>query len=412
MPIAAVDYGVIRDLIFAKAGIVLAPGSEYLVESRLAPVAREAGMRGLSDLAQRLRETKNTPLHARVVEAMTTNETSFFRDVHPFEALRQQLLPELIQKRAGERKLAIWCAAASSGQEPYSVAMLLREHFAELRTWSLSFLATDLSTEMLARCREGVFSGLELARGLSPALRKRFFEPKGENFQISADLRGMIEFKPLNLTEVWPRMPKFDLVFMRNVLIYFDNATKSKILTRVRSQLAPDGALLLGSTETTLKLDNGFEPVRVDRTVVFRPRGVVQASAGAGAAAAPRASAAPASPAARAAAAKARPSRAHPRFQLPCFAAFEQGATPGRGIIADISQTGVRLDRPVPALAVGARVKLTIQLLDGEPAIEVEASVVRTTPTGVGLQFAPGSAEQQRIGECLVLRTAAAGAKK
>ncbi len=394
MPIAAIDLSFVRELVRARSGIALGPESDYLVEARLAPLARELGLRSLAALVQRLREGRTGPLHERVVEAMTTNETSFFRDRHPFETLREVVLPELIRKRAAARRLSLWCAAASSGQEPYSVAMLLRDHFPELRGWKLDFLATDLSSEMLARCRAGLFNDLEIERGLPAALKARHFEARGGTWQIAAELRRMIDFKPLNLSGAWPKLPRFDLVLMRNVLIYFDHATRQEILARTRAQLAPDGVLFLGATETSLELDGAFEPLRVGRSVCFRLRDPARKPERGGRGPAPLAA-----PAARA-------SRASPRFAFPRFASFRSGQGPGRGILVDVSESGARLEHPDPLPALGARLTLAFLPVEGEPPIEVEASVARRTPGGIGLRFTPGTPAQLRIAEGVVWWTA------
>ena len=272
MALDPIDFGVIRDLAYARAGIVLTLANEYLVETRLLPIARELGANGVAGLIQRLRERDWSPLHARVVEAMTTNETSFFRDHHPFETLRKQVVPDLIRRNATEKRIHFWCAACSSGQEPYSVLILLREHFPELTSWDLVFWATDYSSQMVERTRSGVFNGYEINRGLGSTLRDRYFRQVGADWQANETLRAVLKLRTLNLTEVFPPMPKFDVIFMRNVLIYFDTETKKRILARTRAQLRPEGLLMLGSTETTLNIDDHFESVKIGMTSCFRVR--------------------------------------------------------------------------------------------------------------------------------------------
>jgi chemotaxis protein methyltransferase CheR len=205
-----------------------------------------------------------------VVDAMTTNETSWFRDAHPFNALRDELLPDLIERRRVARTISIWCAASSSGQEPYSIAMLIR-HFPELESWNVRILATDISPSMLKRTQEGLYSQLEVNRGLPAPLLVQHFNRVGMHWEVSDDLRRMVQTEFVNLAAPWPVLPPFDLIFMRNVLIYFDVPTKQTILGRVRRQLRPDGLLLLGGAETTMNLDANFERVQIGRSNWYRP---------------------------------------------------------------------------------------------------------------------------------------------
>ncbi|MFM8270962.1 MAG: CheR family methyltransferase [Gemmata sp.] len=192
---------------------------------------------------------------------MVTTETSFFRDAHPFEALRKSVLPELLKARQAEKRLSLWCAASSSGQEPYTVALILREYFPELADWKVTFQATDISQDMLARCRDGSYSQIEVNRGLPAALLVKYFRQEGARWRARDDLRAMIEFTRLNLAAPWPVMPTFDLILMRNVMIYFDVDTKKSILRRLARQLRPDGYLVLGGAETTLNLDDSYARV-------------------------------------------------------------------------------------------------------------------------------------------------------
>jgi len=275
MPISAAEFDYVRTLIRERAGIALEPGKEYLVESRLDPLARQEGF---PTLAHFISSLKSSPfaggLHHKVVQAMTTNETSFFRDVRPFEVLKTMVLPELVNKRSAQRALNFWCAAASTGQEPYSVAMVMREAASTLLpTWNFRFIATDISTEVLARAIQGRYSQLEVNRGLPASLLVKYFQQEGNEWQIKAEIRRMVEFREINLTEPWSTLPPMDLVFMRNVLIYFSVETKKGILAKVRQLLKPGGFLFLGSSETTLNLDDGFEPVPTDRTACYRLRG-------------------------------------------------------------------------------------------------------------------------------------------
>lgn len=266
------DFEFVRDLMLKSAAIVLETGKEYLVESRLAPLAHQEGFASLAELIDQLRKQPFNGLHWKIIEAMTTNETSFFRDVHPFEALKRAILPELLTKRAHERRLHIWCAASSSGQEPYSVAMLLREYFPTLASWTIRFIASDISTEMLARSREGRYSQLEVNRGLPATLLAKYFQRQGTEWQIKEELRQMIEFQQVNLAKTWPSLPPMDIILMRNVMIYFDVATRKAILNKIYRLLRPDGYLFLGGAETTMNLDDAFERVEFDRSGCYRLR--------------------------------------------------------------------------------------------------------------------------------------------
>jgi chemotaxis protein methyltransferase CheR len=254
----AVEFDYVCRLVRDQSGIVLEAGKEYLVDARLAPVAHRADLRSVSELVGRLRAGPDHALAARVVEAMATTETSFFRDLHPFETLKTAVLPDLVRRRRDERRLVVWCAACSTGQEPYSVALLLRENFPDLPTWRIELLATDLSGEVLARARSGRFSQLEVNRGLPAALLVKYFRQQGAAWELREDIRRMVEFRELNLTRPWPALPRTDLVLLRNVMIYFDAATKSAILDRVARVLRPDGYLVLGGAETTLNLSGSF----------------------------------------------------------------------------------------------------------------------------------------------------------
>ncbi|MHB1327962.1 MAG: CheR family methyltransferase, partial [Gemmatimonadales bacterium] len=222
MAIQTQTFEFVRNLVHKRAAIVLEPGKEYLVESRLAPLARSEGFKSIDELVQRLAATAVTPLHTKVVEAMTTNETTFFRDLHPFEALRTVVLPRLIEARASTRRLTIWSAACSSGQEPVTLAMLIKEHFPQLATWRVSLLATDLSSAMVERTKAGRFSQLEINRGLPAPLLLKYFTKVGTDWLVREDIRAMIDCQVMNLATPWPAFPPMDLILMRNVLIYFD----------------------------------------------------------------------------------------------------------------------------------------------------------------------------------------------
>ncbi|QBI21258.1 protein-glutamate O-methyltransferase CheR [Egibacter rhizosphaerae] len=269
MSLAPADFDYVRTLVRDEAAIVVEPGKSYLVESRLAPVARRHGLQTIDRLVQQLR--RGSPrLRDEVVEAMTTNETSFFRDVHPFTSLEERVIPELMQRRAARRQLVFWSAACSSGQEPYSVAMLLREKFPQLASWNVRIVASDISAEMLGRAAAGRFSQLEVNRGLPARYLAKYFQREGAEWQISDEIRRMVEFRAVNLIQPWPRMPPVDVLLLRNVLIYFDHGTKREILARCRQTLQPDGFLFLGAPETTLNVDPAFDRVQHGQTICYQ----------------------------------------------------------------------------------------------------------------------------------------------
>jgi chemotaxis protein methyltransferase CheR len=272
MAITTGEFDFVREMVRKKSGIVLEPGKEYLVEARLSALARQQKLDSASALIARVQGNLGDPLHKLVVEAMTTNETSFFRDLHPFEALKRVVIPALSLSRAASKSLSIWCGASSTGQEPYTIAMTLRESIPDIDSWKLTFIATDLSSEMIARSRAGRYNQIEINRGLPAALMVKYFTKQGLEWEISPKLRSMIDFREMNLTQAWPGLPSFDIVFMRNVLIYFDAETKKDILRRVRGLLRPDGYLFLGSAETTMGLDDGFERTQIEKSGCYRIR--------------------------------------------------------------------------------------------------------------------------------------------
>jgi len=265
------DIVFVAELVYEEAAIVLSPEKAYLIEARLDSLARKLGFDTTSALVEKVRAGGLTgkDLAGKVVDAMTTNETSFFRDIHPFTALRKQVLPEIIARREADRKLNIWCAACSSGQEPYTIAMLLAAHFPELESWQLGFLASDISEEMLERCRSGRFSKLEVNRGLPASMLVKYFEQDGADWVVKKSLRDRIDFRRINLIGNWPLMPKMDIVFIRNVLIYFDAETKASILKKIRGAMDPHGYLFLGGTETTFNIDTSFHRMRIEGSTVY-----------------------------------------------------------------------------------------------------------------------------------------------
>jgi len=273
MPLEKIEFDYLRQLVREHSAIVLDESKEYLVEMRLMSLARVEGYGSVDDLARHLRNTRYSPLHAQVVDAMTTNETSFFRDLHPFESMKMDLLPAAIKRNEATRTLTIWCAACSSGQEPYSIAMLLYDAFPQLRNgWKVNLLAGDLSQEMLKRARQGLFSQLEINRGLPATHLVRYFRKDGAGWQVKDEIRNMIQFHELNLSTSWPNIPPVDFLFLRNVLIYFDMDTKRQILRKARGVLRPEGVLFLGGAETTFNVDDAWERVQSGKTVYYRVR--------------------------------------------------------------------------------------------------------------------------------------------
>ena len=262
MSVTESDFNYISKLVLDRSAIIIEEGKEYLVESRIGPIAKSEGFDDIENLVNALRNNSSNGLKNKVVEALITNETSFFRDVHPFEALKNNILPELLKQRKSQKQLNIWCGASSSGQEPYSIAMLIHDNYPMLLDWNLTFIASDLSREMLDRCRSGEFTQLEVNRGLPAPLLIHYFERNGLKWSIKKELREMINFQQINLAEPWPYLPKMDIILMRNVLIYFDVKMKIKILKQIKSILQPDGYLFLGAAESTLNLDNSFERIK------------------------------------------------------------------------------------------------------------------------------------------------------
>jgi chemotaxis protein methyltransferase CheR len=270
------DFEAVSRLVRDRSGLVLTPDKVYLLESRLSPVARRHGMKGLSDLVQALRARPDPKLIQDVTEAMTTNESLFFRDMKPFDLFKNLVLPKLMDTRGAKKSLRIWSAACSSGQEPYSLAILMRELGAKLQGWRVEVVATDLSNEMVERARAGLYSQFEVQRGLPIQLLVKYFKQEGDRWRIDAGLKSTITFRPFNLLEDMRSLGQFDVVFCRNVLIYFDQPTKARVLENISGQMAPDGVLFLGGAETVLGVTTRFEPVPGER-------GLYQISRGAGA---------------------------------------------------------------------------------------------------------------------------------
>lgn len=255
------------DTVYEHSGIVLDASKTYLIESRLGPVARGEGLETLDSLCKLLKAVSAKALRTKVVEAMTTNETLFFRDLRPFEALRDHVLPELTAS-SPRGTLRIWSAASSSGQEAYSLAMLWKEM--NIPGWDLKIVGTDISEEMLDRCRKGRYRQLEVNRGLPARYLVKYFDPIETDWVIKPELRQMTEWKQFNLLDDMSVLGSFDIVFCRNVLIYFDQETKGSILRRIRGRLRAGGYLFLGLSETTLNLDPQYERTSLGSAVAYR----------------------------------------------------------------------------------------------------------------------------------------------
>ena len=259
------DFEMLRSLLRERSGLALANDKAYLLESRLAPLARKRGLNGLDDLLEQVRGNSDEPLLRDVTEAMTTNESFFFRDQRPFEQFTDVVLPAMIQARAKTKTIRIWCAAASSGQEPYSLAICLKEQAQELAGWRIEIVGTDLSREILEKARAGIYSQFEIQRGLPIQYLVKYFEKVGEMWQVKSDLRAMVEYREHNLLDRYSSMGAFDIVFCRNVLIYFDPPTKADVLARIGQQMPKDNFLYLGGAETVVGVSDAFVPLAGQR---------------------------------------------------------------------------------------------------------------------------------------------------
>lgn len=272
MTLAQTDYDFFASFLRQRSAISITPDKDYLIKSRLTPIARDRGFADTDALIEHLRSPAlDSELAAAVVEAMTTNETSFFRDHRPFDALREHVIPDLLARNASSRRLNIWSAAASTGQELYSIAMLLDQHFPELAGWNVRLIGTDLSNDVLERTRRGRYSPLEINRGLPAPMLVRYFARDGAEYVIAPEIRRRCEFVQLNLAKPWPgTLPQFDIVLCRNVLIYFEIEDRVDILRRIRTVLGAGGYLLLGSTETTVGLVSDYQAHQTGTSVVYR----------------------------------------------------------------------------------------------------------------------------------------------
>jgi chemotaxis protein methyltransferase CheR len=277
--VTPLDYEYLRKLLKERSGLDLSPDKQYLVESRLIPLARKVGLKGITELVQKMKAGSEA-LTSEVVEAMTTNETFFFRDKVPFDHLRETMLPALLRARASRRSLRIWCAASSTGQEPYSIAMCLKELGAALAGWRVEIIGTDLSQAVLEKSRAGIFSQFEVQRGLPIQMLVKHFTQVGELWQLNPDIRAMVQYRQLNLLHDFAQLGTFDVIFCRNVLIYFDQDTKAGIFERLAKVVEADGFMVLGAAESVVGISDAFRPFP-ERRGLYRPNATRGARPGA-----------------------------------------------------------------------------------------------------------------------------------
>ena len=275
------DYEYLRKLLKDHSGLDLSADKQYLIESRLLPLARKGGLADIAELVQKLKGGSSVFI-GQVVEAMTTNETFFFRDKVPFDHFRESIMPEMIKARANRKSIRIWCAAGSTGQEPYSLAMCLKEMSAALTGWRVEIVATDISQEVLEKSKAGIYSQFEVQRGLPIQMLVKYFKQNGELWQINPEIRAMVQHKQLNLLHDFSQLGAFDVIFCRNVLIYFDQETKINIFGRLAKLMESDGFLVLGAAETVVGLTDAFKPFP-ERRGLYRPSGTAGGAAKAGA---------------------------------------------------------------------------------------------------------------------------------
>ncbi len=254
------DFELYKSLLYEKSGLVITPDKSYLLDSRLTPIAKKWNFASLEAMTLQLRAIPDNKLIKDIVEAMTTNETSFFRDTKPFQIFQETILPVLLEKRKIKKTIRIWCAACSSGQEPYSLAMILKEKEALLKGWRFEIMATDISDDILDQAKRASYTQFEVQRGLPIQYLMKYFMQIGETWQLKDEIRNMVRYSNFNLLDPMSRLGSFDIIFCRNVLIYFDEKTKGDILNRMSTQLENDGFLLLGGAETVLGITDKFQP--------------------------------------------------------------------------------------------------------------------------------------------------------
>lgn len=261
------DFEYISTSLKSRSGLKLTPDKAYLLESRLMPIARKYELQSVDDLIGKMRKERSSDLMTEVMEAMTTNESFFFRDQKPFDLFRDEILPDLIERRASSRSFRIWCAAASSGQEPYSLSILLKEAAAKLSGWRHEIIGTDISHDILDKAKSGKYTQFEVQRGLPIQFLIKYFDKIDDQWKIKPEIQQMVTYKYFNLLDELKPLGTFDIVFCRNVLIYFDQPTKSKVMDQIASLMPRDGLLFLGGAETVLGITDRFKPVKGQRGV-------------------------------------------------------------------------------------------------------------------------------------------------
>lgn len=261
------DFDLLSRIVKERSGLSLTPEKVYLLESRLMPIARRLELKDLAALAGLVRKGADSALLDDIAEAMTTNESFFFRDTRPFDQFREVVLPGLLEGRKTRKALRIWCAACSTGQEPYTLAMILREEAAKIAGWRIDIVATDLSREVLNRARNGVYTQFEVQRGLPINYLVKYFAQTDNGWRIDSSVRAMVQYKELNLLDPFTHLGMFDIVFCRNVLIYFDAATKADVLGRIAGQMPADGTLYLGGAESVIGITDSFKPITGQRGI-------------------------------------------------------------------------------------------------------------------------------------------------
>jgi chemotaxis protein methyltransferase CheR len=266
------DFEFLARLLKTRSGLALTPDKTYLIETRLGPLARKEGLADAAAVAGRLRMGGQERLAKLVVDAMTTNETFFFRDKTPFDLFEQTILPAMEKARAGQKRLRIWCAACSTGQEPYSLAMILQSRAAQFAGWSFDIVATDICDEVIQKAKDGLYSQFEVQRGLPIQYLMKHFAKEGDQWRLSPAIRAMVQYRTFNLLDGFMALGSFDVVFCRNVLIYFDRDTKAAVMKRIHERLAPDGYLLLGAAETTVGITDIFVPAGNSRGLYVKAR--------------------------------------------------------------------------------------------------------------------------------------------
>lgn len=260
------DFEIYRELLISESGLTITPDKSYLLDSRLLPIAKKYGYTSLPEMATVLQGVqKNKDVVKDVVEAMTTNETSFFRDNRPFDVLRNVVMDYIIKNKSTGKKIRIWCAAASSGQEPYTIAIVLKEMGALLDGWDIEILGTDISDEILSKAKSGIYTQFDVQRGLPTALMLKYFEQNNETWKIQDDIRNMVKFQNFNLLHDMTTFGTFDIVFCRNVLIYFNDEKKRDVLNRISQRMTAEGFLFLGGAETVLGITDIFVPAPKQR---------------------------------------------------------------------------------------------------------------------------------------------------